>query len=130
MKLRMFVAVVLVMCLTGTAFAADPKKIERKVDELNSNSIKLLGVSLNALHYLARAKPGDLLLLSHLERSGEINAIRELEDKKYVTSKVVEFSPDGRQKDKFLSITPIGAGAELQRCVLALQHNSASQPTR
>jgi hypothetical protein len=130
MKLRIFVAAALAMCLTSTTFAADPQEIERKVNELNSNSMKLLGVSLNALHYLARAKPGDLLLLSHLERSGEINAIRELEGKQYVTSRVVEFSPDGRQKDKFLSITPIGAGTELQRCVLALQHNSASQPTR
>ena len=129
MKLRTVIAV-FALCFTASASAADPKDIERKVDELNANSINLLGVSLNALHYLARAKPGDLLLLSHLESSGEIAAIRELEKQKYVTTRIVEFAPDGRQKDRFLTITPVGAGTELQRCVLALQHNSASQRTR
>ena len=128
MKLRTVVTA-LALGFSAIASATDPKDIERKVNELNGNSVKLLGVSLNALHYLARAKPDDLLLFLSRE-SGEIAAIRELEKQKYVTTRIVEFAPDGRQKDRFLTITPVGAGTELQRCVLALQHNSASQRTR
>jgi len=113
------------------AGAADPKDIERNVAQLNGESIKLLGVSLNALRYLVDADGNSYLLLSHLERSGEVAFIRELEAKGYVTVQTVQGLPNGGEKhEKFLRVIPIGDGVELQRCIIALQHNSALQPTR
>jgi hypothetical protein len=104
------------------ASATDPKEIERKVAQLNGQSVKLLGVSLNALRYLVDADGSSFLLLSHLERSGEIRFIRELEARRYVTVETVQGLPDGGEKhERFLRIIPIGDGAELQRCIIALQ---------
>jgi hypothetical protein len=126
----LFVAV-LIAGFSANALPADPKEIEQKVSELNAQSVKLLGVSLNALRYLVSAEPNSYLLLWHLERTGEINYIRELEAKGYVKTQVVQALPDGTQRnEKFLRVIPLGAGIELQRCVLTLQHDSALQPTR
>jgi hypothetical protein len=126
----LFIAV-LVAAVSASALAADPKEIEQNVSELNAQSVKLLGVSLNALRYLVGAEPDAYLLLWHLERTGEINYIRELEAKGYVKTQTVQGLPDGTErKEKFLRVIPVGAGVELRRCVLALQHNSALQPTR
>lgn len=111
--------------------AADPKEIEKKVTELNLQSIKSLGISLSALRYLVDADPNNYLLLSHLEQSGDIAYIRELELKGYVKTQKVKSLPDGTQMNEaFLRIIPLGAGAELQRCMVALKHNSNLQPTR
>src|SRR5262245_8385210 len=74
MKLRMLILGLAIAFSTGV-LAADPKEIEAKVAELNRQSIKLLGVSLNALRYLVEAEPHSYLLLSHLQRSGEINFV-------------------------------------------------------
>lgn len=114
--------VALLIGVVPLASASDPKEIERKVAQLNGESVKLLGVSLNALRYLVDADGGSYLLLSHLERSGELTFIRELEAKRYVTVEVVQGLPDGAEKhERFLRIIPIGDGAELQRCIIALQ---------
>lgn len=130
MRMRTMLVAVL-MAFSANALAADPKEIEQKVSELNAQSVKLLGVSLNALRYLVSAEPNSYLLLWHLERTGEINYIRELEAKGYVKTQTVQALPDGTQRnEKFLGVIPVGAGIELQRCVLALQHNSALQPAR
>ena len=131
MKIRTLILGLAIGAFSTSALAADSKDIEAKVAELNGQSVKLLGVSLNALRYLVGAEPNSYLLLWHLERTGEINFIRELEAKGYVKVQTVQALPDGTQKDeKFLRVIPVGAGVELQRCVLALQHNSALQPTR
>jgi len=61
--------------------SADPKEIQQKVVQLNAQSVKLLGVSLNALRYLAGADANSYLHLGHLEQSGDIKFIRELETK-------------------------------------------------
>ena len=115
----------------GPAVAADRTEIEQKVAELNRQSIKLLGVSLNALDYLVSASPNSYLLLSHLERSGDINYIRELEAKGYVRTQVVQALPDGTQSNEtFLRVIPVGQGIELQRCVVALGHHATAQPSR
>jgi len=106
--------------------AADTQDIEGKVAELNAQSIRLLGVSLNAVRYLVGASSDSYLLLSYLERSGEIGYVRELEAKGYVKVQIVQALPDGTQKnEKFLRVIPVGEGAELQRCVVALKHNPA-----
>jgi hypothetical protein len=130
-RVRTVFIAVLIAGFSASAFAADPKEIEQKVSELNAQSVKLLGVSLNARRYLVSAEPNSYLLLWHLEQTGEINYIRELEAKGYVKTQTVQALPDGTQRnEKFLRVIPVGAGVELQRCVLALQHNSALQPTR
>jgi hypothetical protein len=127
---RLFVGV-LMAGFSMSVLPADPKEIEQKVSQLNAQSVQLLGVSLNALRYLVSAEPNSYLLLWHLERTGEINYIRELEAKGYVKTQTVQSLPDGTQRnEKFLRVIPVGAGVELQRCVLALQHNGALQPTR
>ena len=131
MKVRTLMFGLVITAFSMCAWAADPKEIEAKVAELNSQSIQLLGVSLNALRYLVAAESNSYLLLRHLELTGEINFIRELEAKGYVKLQTVGAMPDGTQKnEKFLRIIPVGAGVQLQHCVLALQHNSALQPTR
>jgi hypothetical protein len=131
MTLRTVLLALLITVVPTVAIAADPKEIERKVAQLNEESVKLLGVSLNALRYLVDADGNSYLLLSHLERSGEIKFIRELETKGYVTVQTVQGLPDGGEKnERFFRVVPIGDGAELQRCIIALQHNSALQPTR
>ena len=126
MILRAAIISAVIFMFPLSAAADNAKDIETKVGELNTQSMKLLGVSLNAVRYLVGASASDYLLLSYLERSGEINYIRELEAKGYVKTQVVQGLPDGSQKNvKHLRIIPIGDGIELQRCVEALQHNPA-----
>ncbi len=128
---KLLIALYFVAGVSTTAEAADPKEIELKVAQLNSQSVKLLGVSLNAVRYLVNADANSYLHLGHLESSGEINFIRELESKGYVKTQVVQALPDGTLKtERFLRVIPIGDGEELQRCIIALQHNNALQPTR
>ena len=117
--------------LACAANSADKNEIEKKVAALNAQSIKSLGVSLNALRYLVDANPNNFLLFSHLEQSGEIAFIRELETKGYVKTQTVKSLPDGTQMNEtFLRIIPLGSGEEVQRCMVALKHNSNLQPTR
>jgi len=121
---------VVFVAISANAHATEPKEIESKVAELNSQSIKLLGVSLNAVRYLVGAASSSYLLYSHLESSGEIAYVRELEAKGYVKIQVVQSLPDGtQQNEKFLRVIPVGDGAELQRCVVALKHKPAVQGT-
>lgn len=116
--------------IATSAHATEPQEIESKVAELNSQSIKLLGVSLNAVRYLVGASSDSYLLYSYLESSGEIAFVRELEAKGYVKVLLVQSLPDGTQRnEKFLRVIPVGDGAELQRCVVALKHNPAVQGT-
>lgn len=117
------VGVLLVIFAFG-AHATDPKEIESKVAELNGQSIKILGVSLNALRYLVGASADGYLLLSELERTNEVNYVRELEAKGYVKVQTLRGLPDGTQKNtKFLRVIPIGEGKEMQRCIITLKHN-------
>lgn len=133
MKLRTLIVGLVITGSSASGLAAElnSTEIQAKVAQLNDQSVKLLGVSLNALRYLVDADPNSYLLHSHLENSGELKFIRELETKGYVRTQTMQGLPDGSQKkERFLRIIPQSAGMELQRCVLALQHNNASQPTR
>lgn len=126
MKLRAAFIFAIIFISPLSAAADSAKDIERKVGKLNAQSIKLLGVSLNAVRYLVGASSDSYLLLSYLEDSGEINFIRELEAKGYVKTQVIQGLPDGSQRNvKHLRVIPIGDGIELQRCVEELQHNLA-----
>lgn len=124
MSLRTLLLGTMLVVLSFGTHAADPKEIESKVSELNGQSIKILGVSLNALRYLVGASPTSYLLLSELERNGDVNYIRELEAKGYVKVQTVQGLPDGSEKNaKFMRVIPIGDGKEMQRCIVALKHN-------
>ena len=130
MNFRAALISVVFVVISASAHAAEPNQIESKVAKLNSESIKLLGVSLNAVRYLVGASSSSYLLYSHLESSGEIAYVRELEAKGYVKVQVVQSLPDGTQRnERFLRVIPVGEGAELQRCVVALKHNPAAQGT-
>ncbi|MFZ3320754.1 MAG: hypothetical protein WA190_00170 [Usitatibacter sp.] len=99
--------------------AADRAEIEQKVAHLDEESMKLLGVSLNALQYLVNASPNHYLSVWDLENSGAIRYVRELEAKGYVSIEIG--LPDGIEpNNKFLRIVPVGAGIDVQQCVIAL----------
>jgi hypothetical protein len=130
-KIQPLMFAALIALLSTSLSAADPKEIERRVTELNAQSVKLFGVSLTALRYLTNADANSYLHLGHLEKSGEITFIRELEAKGYVRTQVMQALPDGSQRhETFLRVMPIGDGVAVQRSIMRLQHNSPSQPTR
>jgi hypothetical protein len=130
-KVQTLLVAALVTGLSSGVSAVDPLEIQQRVIQLNAQSIKLLGVSLNALRYLAGADANSYHHLGHLEQSGDIKFIRELESKGYVKTQIVKALPDGTQRNEtFLRVVPVGDGAEVQRSIIGLQHNSALQPTR
>ena len=111
-----------------TANAVEQADLNSKVAQLNQQSIKLLGVSLNALRYLVEASSTNYLLLSHLEQTGDINLLRELEQKGYVKVQITQGLPDGTSKsDRFARVIPLGDGLALQKCVVALQSGIAAK---
>jgi uncharacterized protein with GYD domain len=131
MRLVLLLLAAFFSALTAGAVAADVAQIRQRVAELNKQSITFFGVSLNALRYLVDADAGNYLHLGHLEQSGNIKFIRELESKGYVRTQVVKALPDGTQRSEtFLQVVPVGEGAEIQRSIVGLQHNTAVQPTR
>ena len=120
MKLRLVLGAVLIAGVVP-AYAADRAEIDRKVEALDAQSQKLLGVSLNALRYLVGASGNSYFPLWHLEKTGDIKFIRELEAKKYVSVEVRVGLPDGHeQNQQFVRVIPSGDGLQLQQCVLAL----------
>lgn len=114
-----------------TVIAIDSAEINRKVEDLNVQSLKSFGVSLNALLYLVESSPNSYLLLWHLEETGSINYIRELENKGYIKVEIVTGLPDGNEKnEKFLRIKAIDKGIELKRSIIALgQKNITTKAT-
>jgi hypothetical protein len=121
MKFRtLLLLVLLVISTTITAHAIDSEDINKKVVDINGQSLKLFGVSLNALFYLFDSA-NHYLLLCPLENSGNINYIRELENKGYVKAEIITGLPDGTEKnEKFLRFKIIGQGIEIQKSLIAL----------
>jgi hypothetical protein len=123
MTCRILLLGVMLAAFTCGAHAADPKEIESKVAELNRQAIKILGVSLNAIRFLVDASPYRYLLLAELERTGDVNYVRELEIKGYVRVETAQGLPNGTEKNtKFMRVIPIGEGKEMQRCIVALKN--------
>ena len=123
MNLRKHLSIGIMCCAFALhANAAEQADLKSKVAQLNQQTIKLLGVSLNALRYLIDASSSSYLLLSHLEQNGDIDLLRELEKKGYVRLQITQGLPDGTSKsDKFARIIPSSEGLVLQECVIALQ---------
>jgi hypothetical protein len=126
--MRRKIAVVLFTTMISFFALADNASIEGKINKLNASSLTELGISLNALAYLMTASPNSFMPMWHLEESGEIEYIRELEKAGYVKVNIFHGLPDGTQKDeKQVNILPLKTGIEVQNCLLALRkHNNAN----
>ncbi len=104
----------------NSVYAGSPD-FEAKIDKLNSASIESLGISLRALSYLAEASPYSYMPLSHLEKSGKIDYIIELEKAGYVEVSKRVGLPDGQeQSETFVNVRPLKTGEEIQRCIQKL----------
>ncbi len=100
------------------------QNIEDKINELNTITVKSLGVSITALSYLMKASPSTYIPLWHLKESGDMNYIRELEKAGYVSVKIIKGLPDGKmQNQEQVNISPLDKGIEIKRYMLALKHN-------
>ena len=131
MKIRTRVLALILLVPCFSAFASFENQFDEKVTTLNIQSIKLLGVSLNSLRYLMAATPYSYIHLGFLNGSGDINYVRELESKGYVSLRVQFGRLDGSEKNQeFMVIEPTADGLELQRCFIGLPHNISLQPTR
>lgn len=106
---------------------AENAEIEAKINELNEQSVKKLGVSLTAIAYLMNASPDSYIPMWHLEKSGDIAFVRELEVAGYVKTEIRRGLPDGHEKNEsFMRIIPLTKGDETRRCLFALrQHNNS-----
>lgn len=114
---------------TSMAFAGDPV-IEEKIEALNNSSISSLGISLKALTYLVSASGYSYIPLWHLEETGDINFVRELESAGYVQIIERQGLPDGTSSDEiFVNINPLKTGNEIKQCIQALKHNNTSSAT-
>lgn len=123
--MRYRIVVIFLSTLLAVSALADEVSIESKIRDLNQASIKSLGVSLNALTYLVNASPNSYMPLWHLEKSGDMQFIRELEKSGYVSVTITKGLPDGQMpNEEQVNITPLNSGREVQRCMLALKHNN------
>lgn len=112
--------------LSGHVIAGDPI-IEEKIETLNAASIESLGISLNALSYLVEASAYSYMPLSHLEESGKMAFINELEEAGYVKITKRVGLPDGQEEaETFINVRPLKTGEEIQQCIQALKHNQSS----
>jgi hypothetical protein len=118
---RIMVALAAIAIASFPASAADEAEIRAKVEQLNQESMKVLGVSLNALRYLVDASPNSYRPLWYLERSGDIKYIHELELAGYVSTEIRMGLPDGAEPNvKQMRIIPIGSGQYVKQCVVNL----------
>lgn len=123
-------SVMLSILLPASVLASDGS-LEEKIRSLNEASIESVGISLNALSYLVSASADSYMPLWHLEQSGDIDYIKELERAGYVKVNIVEGLPDGQVRgEKQVNIVPLNSGREVQRCMMAFKHNKSTQPTQ
>lgn len=114
MKLRILVATAF-FCAPLISNAANQAEIQAKVEKLNQESLKVLGISLNALRYLVDASPESYRPVWYLERTGDIKYIHELEQAGFVSTEIRTGLPDGtEQNEKFLRLIPSGTRGSSQ----------------
>lgn len=127
---KQFASVILALLLYTPVMASDTV-LEEKINALNDASLYSVGISLNALAYLVNASPNAYMALWHLEQSGNMNYIRELEQAGYVKVNILDGLPDGQMPgEKQVNVVPLRLGREVQRCMTALKHNKSTQPTQ
>ena len=114
---KKYVYVILITLLSVNIYASEAS-IEQKINKLNQESIESLGISLNALTYLASASPYSYFPLEVLKLKGDIGFIKELEEAGYVKVTEQKGLPDGSSKNEiFLNITPLSSGNDLRKCM-------------
>ncbi len=102
------------------------KNIEDKINALNKNTFKSLGISLTALSYLMTVSPTQYMPLWYLKESGNIEHIKELEKAGYVKVTILKGLPDGTMlKEEQVNIIPLHTGIEIKRCLSELKHNKS-----
>ena len=122
MIFRILTAIAALAIASFPASAADEAEVRAKVEQLNQESMRVLGVSLNALRYLVEASPTNYRPLWYLERSGDIKYVHELELAGYVSTEIRLGLPDGGEPNvKQMRIIPIGAGEYVKQCVVNLK---------
>ena len=127
--LRQGILILILFAISPAVWATDtPGELQRKIDTINQQSERLLGVSLTALLYLKDASPDEYLLLAYVKESGGWSALKELERKGYVKLVVVDQLPDGQRLGKHLRIIPTALGVHLQTCIRNITTASTRTP--
>ena len=119
---KYIIAIVLIMSFSP--LSANDLSLEEKIQQLNQQTIKSLGISLNALTYLVEADSTSYMPLWHVKELGKFQFIKELENAGYVKIIIQRGLPDGSQPiEEFLNIVPLKTGIEARECFFALKHN-------
>ena len=117
MKIKTILLISFLLVLSNSSISGKFTNLENKIEQLNQQSIKLIGISLNALKYLIDANPSSYLLFSYLEKSGQLKYLKELEKAGYVKLEITQGLPDGTEKNtKYLRVIPLFKGIEAQQC--------------
>jgi len=121
----------IVVFLASTIFSsfsfASELPVQEKINQLNQTTIESIGISLNALSYLAGATLNSYIPLWHLTESGDMDYVQELEKAGYVRVEIIDKLPGAEtqeQMKKQVKIIPLQSGVEIQRCMIALKHNN------
>ena len=117
--------------LFSTIFAgsslADELSIQEKINQLNQATIASIGVSLNALSYLIDASEYSYMPLRYLQKSGDIEYVKELEKAGYVRMVIhdeLPYADTEEKRQKQVQIIPLYTGVEIQQGMLALKNNN------
>lgn len=123
-------SLLLMLCLFSTSGYSAEATVEDKINTLNEATVNSLGISLPALSYLMKASPSSYIPLWHLNESGDMDYIRELEKAGYVKVIISKGLPDGQMgNEKQVNVTPLEVGIEIQQYMMALKHNKTVKQT-
>jgi hypothetical protein len=108
---KILLMLVLSITFPLSSYAESENDVISKVMLLNETSLKLVGVSLAALSYLAETGPYSFRPTSYLEETGKIALIKELEEAGYISTSERTGLPDGQEpNEKFLVVVPTESG--------------------
>jgi hypothetical protein len=118
---------IITLLVSNQALASDDD-LALKAAAINSESVRSLNISLSALAYLVHNSAGSYVPIWHLEDTGQINEVYELESAGYVKVYKSLGLPDGTENTvPFISIRPTEAGSQLRKHILEAKHNKAKQ---
>ncbi len=120
----------LILCLISTSGYSAETTIEDKINTLNEAIENSLGISLPALSYLMQASSNSYIPLWHLNESGNMDLVRELEEAGYVKVTIMKGLPDGQMGgEQHVNVAPLNSGIQLQRYMKGLKHNKSVKQT-
>lgn len=103
----------LLTLIISVSHAIDTELVD-KISTLDAASKEWLGVSLAAIVLLSNTGPYSYVPLSHLEETGKIQLVRELELAGYIAIHNSVGLPDGQEPDEtFLNLKPTEKGLEV-----------------